>query len=138
MYIIQSLIGGFVILWGVGGWLKWYFYIQRRDRAKEWKCQPDRFLSPEDDRLEFWLGSMNMAIGSVLSGNGLFIHVWSKMYIAVIIFRSNWFGFIRKHFCKKIKYIIILMPLPYLHVKPSRIEPLTRSMRFSRRTAGCF
>ena len=74
MYIIQSLIGGFVILWGVGGYLKWYFYIQRRDRAKEWKCQPDRFLSPEDDRLEFWLGSMNMAIGSVLSGNGLFIH----------------------------------------------------------------
>nr|XP_054773527.1 uncharacterized protein LOC129281630 [Lytechinus pictus] len=67
-YILQSLLGGFVILYGVGGWLKWYFYIQRRDRATEWKCQPDRFLTPEDDRLEFRLGSMNMAIGSVLSG----------------------------------------------------------------------
>ncbi|XP_041485003.1 delta(7)-sterol-C5(6)-desaturase-like [Lytechinus variegatus] len=67
-YILQSLLGGFVILYGVGGWLKWYFYIQRRDRAAEWKCQPDRFLTPEDDRLEFRLGSMNMAIGSVLSG----------------------------------------------------------------------
>ncbi|XP_072165286.1 uncharacterized protein [Diadema setosum] len=67
-YIIQSLIGGFVILYGVGGWLKWHFYIQRRERAAEWKCQPERFLTPEDDRLEFLLGSMNMAIGSVLSG----------------------------------------------------------------------
>lgn len=60
-----------MILYGVGGWLKWHFYIQRRNKAAEWKCQPDRFLTPEDDRLEFRLGSMNMAIGSVLSGNSI-------------------------------------------------------------------
>lgn len=67
-YLLQSFTGAFLIFYGVGGYLKWYYYIQRRERTADWKCQPDRFLQPEDDRLEFWLGSLNMAIGSLLSG----------------------------------------------------------------------
>lgn len=37
-------------------------------QAKEWKCQPDKFLTPENERHEILLGSMNMMIGSVASG----------------------------------------------------------------------
>ncbi|XP_030835386.1 delta(7)-sterol 5(6)-desaturase erg32 isoform X1 [Strongylocentrotus purpuratus] len=67
-YVLQSFTGAFLIFYGVGGYLKWYYYIQRRERAADWKCQPDRFLQPEDDRLEFWLGSLNIAIGSLSFG----------------------------------------------------------------------
>lgn len=37
-------------------------------QAKEWKCQPDKFLTPENERHEILLGSMNMLIGSTASG----------------------------------------------------------------------
>ncbi|XP_030835967.1 uncharacterized protein LOC115921850 [Strongylocentrotus purpuratus] len=67
-YLPLSFAGAFLIFYGVGGYLKWYYYIQRRERAADWKCQPDRFLRPVDDRLEFWLGSFNMAIGALSSG----------------------------------------------------------------------
>ena len=40
------------------------FFLQ----AKEWKCQPDKFLTPENERHEILLGSMNMLIGSTASG----------------------------------------------------------------------
>ena len=33
-----------------------------------WKCQPDRWLSDADQRHEFVLGTLNMAIGGALSG----------------------------------------------------------------------
>ncbi|XP_063969207.1 uncharacterized protein LOC129281628 [Lytechinus pictus] len=67
-YLPLSFVGAFFIFYGVGGFLKWYYYIQRRERATDWKCQPDRFLQPADDKLEFWLGSFNMAIGAISSG----------------------------------------------------------------------
>lgn len=37
-------------------------------QAKEWKCQPDKFLTPENERHEILLGSLNMLIGSTASG----------------------------------------------------------------------
>ena len=67
-YVTVSLLGGFVIFYVVGGWLKWCYYNSLRERAADWKCQPDLFLSPEDDRLEFWLGTINMAMASTVSG----------------------------------------------------------------------
>ncbi|KAJ8307455.1 hypothetical protein KUTeg_015539 [Tegillarca granosa] len=38
------------------------------DLSKEWKCQPDKFLTPENERHEILLGSFNMLLGSMASG----------------------------------------------------------------------
>ncbi|CAC5412608.1 SC5DL [Mytilus coruscus] len=36
--------------------------------AADWKCQPDKFLTPENEKHEFLLGSANMLLGATVSG----------------------------------------------------------------------
>ncbi|XP_073943253.1 uncharacterized protein [Choristoneura fumiferana] len=43
-----------------GGFLHWYFYMNRRDSAKEWKIQPDKWLTPELERHEIMLGTLSL------------------------------------------------------------------------------
>ncbi|KAG7160015.1 Delta(7)-sterol 5(6)-desaturase-like [Homarus americanus] len=45
----------------------WYYYIRQRGRAIEWKCQPNKFLSPELERHEILLGSFSLLLGSTCS-----------------------------------------------------------------------
>lgn len=47
---------------------KWNFYVRQRDKSHEWKCQPDKFLTPEVERHEILFGSMSLFVVSVLSG----------------------------------------------------------------------
>lgn len=47
---------------------QWYFYINRRDKAHEWKCQPEKFLSPELELHEILVGASSLLIVSILSG----------------------------------------------------------------------
>lgn len=42
--------------------------MRQRDRSHEWKCQPDKWLSPELERHEILLGSASMLIVSVFTG----------------------------------------------------------------------
>ncbi|XP_063969345.1 uncharacterized protein LOC129281160 isoform X1 [Lytechinus pictus] len=111
-YVLQSLTGAFLIFYGVGGYLKWYYYIQRRERAADWKCQPDRFLKPEEDRLEFWLGSLNMVIGSFISGT-LVTYIMNggetKLYYGI-----NDYGW---------GYFIASIPLTYLYNEAAMYYP---------------
>ncbi|XP_060067989.1 uncharacterized protein LOC132548185 [Ylistrum balloti] len=51
--------------------------------AQEWKCQPNKFLTPANERHEILLGSANMLFGSLVSGViGCYISNggYSKMY----------------------------------------------------------
>lgn len=63
-----SVTVSFIMYYGLGGGLQYYYYIKRREQSKEWKCQPDRFLTPENERHEILLGSFNMLLGSMASG----------------------------------------------------------------------
>ncbi|KYB29129.1 putative C-5 sterol desaturase-like Protein [Tribolium castaneum] len=45
----------------------WYFYVRRRDRAEEWKCQPKKWLSPELERHEIILGSLTLFLNASTS-----------------------------------------------------------------------
>lgn len=47
---------------------QWYYYVNRRDRPQEWKCQPEKFLSPEVELHEIFVGGFSMLIMSCLSG----------------------------------------------------------------------
>lgn len=47
---------------------KWYFYVRQRDRSHEWKCQPDKFLTPELARHEVIFGSLCLSVVSIVTG----------------------------------------------------------------------
>jgi len=67
--MIMLAIGvSFVSFFGLAGYLQYEFYIKRKDQAQEWKCQPNKWLTPENERHEVLLGSTNMVIGGIISG----------------------------------------------------------------------
>ncbi|WAS95441.1 sterol desaturase family protein [Nannocystis punicea] len=63
-----SIVGGLVIVWGVGGYYHLRYYVLRRHEPEAWKCQPKRWLRPEQQRQAMKLSTMNMTIGGLLSG----------------------------------------------------------------------
>ncbi|XP_048728398.2 uncharacterized protein LOC125646238 [Ostrea edulis] len=67
-FVLLAVSTSFIMYYGLAfGW-HYYYYVNRQHLAKEWKCQPDKFLTPENERHEILLGSLNMMIGSVASG----------------------------------------------------------------------
>lgn len=51
----------------MGGFLHWYFYMNRRHLAKEWKIQPEKWLTPELERHEIMIGTMSLLLTGSLS-----------------------------------------------------------------------
>lgn len=47
---------------------QWYFYVRQRDKAHEWKCQPDKFLPPDLERHEILIGSLSLLVTNTFSG----------------------------------------------------------------------
>ncbi|KAK9881854.1 hypothetical protein WA026_018047 [Henosepilachna vigintioctopunctata] len=60
IYFISGNLVSFGIYFTVGGFLQWYFYIRQKDHPETWKCQPTRFLTPELERNEFFLGCLTL------------------------------------------------------------------------------
>ncbi|XP_021700212.1 lathosterol oxidase-like [Aedes aegypti] len=67
-YIVAAVFGSYLIYFAIGGFIHWYFYVCRRDKAHEWKCQPEKFLSPELELHEIMVGASSLLIVSILSG----------------------------------------------------------------------
>jgi len=69
-HIVVALSVGisFLTYYGLGGYLQYAYYIKRKDEAHEWKCQPTRWLTPENERHEILMGSFNMFLGGSISG----------------------------------------------------------------------
>lgn len=66
--IMMAIAVSFISFFGMSGYLQYEFYIKRKDQAHEWKCQPNKWLTPENERHEILLGSTNMVIGGIISG----------------------------------------------------------------------
>ncbi|XP_042238148.1 delta(7)-sterol 5(6)-desaturase erg32-like [Homarus americanus] len=66
-YWVAATTISYIFYLGIGGFLHWYYYIRQRGRAIEWKCQPNKFLSPELERHEILLGSFSLLLGSTCS-----------------------------------------------------------------------
>ncbi|CAB3260753.1 unnamed protein product [Arctia plantaginis] len=62
----------------IGGFLHWYFYVKRRHIAKEWKIQPEKWLSPELERHEIMVGTLSLIITGSFSA-----------FLACYIFNGN-------------------------------------------------
>ncbi|XP_058453028.1 uncharacterized protein LOC131431370 [Malaya genurostris] len=67
-YVIWAVIGSFLIYFSAGGFIHWYYYINKRDKPHEWKCQPEKFMAPELELHEVFVGSFSLLIMSCLSG----------------------------------------------------------------------
>ncbi|XP_035215092.1 methylsterol monooxygenase 1-like isoform X2 [Stegodyphus dumicola] len=59
-YILTSVTQSSIFYFGLCGFLQWYFYVRQRDRPEEWKCQPKKFLSWEDEKHGILLGTACM------------------------------------------------------------------------------
>lgn len=70
--VIGSILGGLVILWIVAGYYHVRYYVLRRHEPEKWKCQPRRFLRPDQQRQAIKLSCMNLAIGGTLSGTFIY------------------------------------------------------------------
>ncbi|XP_074647676.1 uncharacterized protein LOC141903459 [Tubulanus polymorphus] len=84
--------GGFFVF---GGTLNHYYHVKQKQQASEWKCQPHKFLSAENERHAFKLGSMNMVFASALSGLAsacLYENGPSKLYFTIT--EKGWLYFI--------------------------------------------
>lgn len=46
---------------------QWYFYVQRREKATEWKLQPTKWLSPELELHEIMVGTFALFITGTYS-----------------------------------------------------------------------
>jgi lathosterol oxidase len=69
MIVSGSMAGGLFILWTIGGYYHIRYYVRRRHEPHTWKCQPNRFLRPEQQRQAMLLSSMNLAVGGLISGS---------------------------------------------------------------------
>jgi len=69
MIVSGSMAGGLVILWTIGGYYHIRYYVRRRHEPHTWKCQPNRFLRPDQQRQAMLLSSMNLAVGGLISGS---------------------------------------------------------------------
>src|ERR1700733_7718775 len=67
--VVASILGGLVILWVVAGYYHVRYYVLRRHEPETWKCQPKRFLRPEQQRQAMRLSTMNLALGGLISGS---------------------------------------------------------------------
>lgn len=66
--VVWSIAFGLAIVWGVGGYYHLRYYVLRRHEPEAWKCQPRRWLRPEQQRQAMRLTTMNMSVGGLLSG----------------------------------------------------------------------
>jgi lathosterol oxidase len=88
---LLSCLISVVTYFGLGGLLHWWFYVHRRDRAREWKHQPDRWLDPALQAHAIRLGGLNLLGGSLLGATFIW-HVrrggWTTLYFDVDRFGS--------------------------------------------------
>lgn len=85
--VISSVLAGVAALWVVGGYYHLRYYVRRKHEPETWKCQPKRFLRPEQSREAALLSSLNLALGGFISGNMIYayLHGWDapKLYTDV-------------------------------------------------------
>ncbi|XP_054269341.1 lathosterol oxidase-like [Macrosteles quadrilineatus] len=83
---VTSNLAGFAIWFSVGGFLQWYYYRTQHDQPEQWKCQPDRWLSQEQEREEFLWGcagllttSTGSAVIATLIRNGSYSTIYYRL-----------------------------------------------------------
>lgn len=66
--LFGSIAAGLLIFHVTAGYYHVRYYVLRRDDAASWKCQPNRWLRPEQQREAALLSSFNMTLGGTITG----------------------------------------------------------------------
>ncbi|KAI8484985.1 hypothetical protein Bbelb_372310 [Branchiostoma belcheri] len=122
LFILMGITGSFVIYYPVGGFWHWYYYIRKRHQAEEWKCQPNKFLTKDNEAHAVMLGSFNMVLGGTLSGtiacyivNGgysrLYFSLWDYSIVYTVL--STIFVFLLNEFTIYWSHRIMHLPVLY-------------------------
>ena len=92
-YVLLSLLGANLFYLGLGGFVHWKHYVKNRDKAAEWKIQPNKFLTKKQTIEAIKLGIFNMNVASFMSGLiawGIFEKGWTQMYFNVSDYGYGW------------------------------------------------
>jgi len=82
-YCIPAFIISYLFFFGIGGYLHIVYYVQRRDRPEEWKCQPYHWLPKHLEIHEICVGAFSLTIGSFISSAmacWVMNDGWTKIY----------------------------------------------------------
>ena len=108
LFVVMSVLSSQAMYHTVCGLLQLYFYNLQRDNAKEWKCQPHRFLTRENEVHEIVVGTINMTTASIVSG---FLACWvANGNYSSVYFRVGEYGYL---------YFALSIPLVFLWVEGS-------------------
>ena len=66
--IVSAVLVGVGVFHLVAGYYHYRYYIRRRHEPETWKCQPDRFLSPEMHRTAMLASTGNLALTGAITG----------------------------------------------------------------------
>lgn len=66
-YMVGATTVSYLFFFGIGGFLHFYYYVGKKDKPEEWKCQPNHWLSSKDEIHEIAVGLFSLTIGSALS-----------------------------------------------------------------------
>jgi len=64
---IPAFLVSYIFFFGIGGFLHFYYYVNQKDRASEWKCQPNHWLSTSLLTHEIVVGWFALNMGSFIS-----------------------------------------------------------------------
>merc|ERR1712038_98493 len=80
--LVPSVLVGYVLFFGIGGYLHMKYYVGQRDKAHLWKCQPNNWLPRRDEIHEMVVGWFSLTLGSVLSA-GLATWIFNGGYTSL-------------------------------------------------------
>merc|ERR1719187_1943463 len=67
LYFPVAASVSYLFFFGIGGYLHFTYYVGKRDRPEEWKCQPNKWLSSKEEIHEILVGWFSVTLGSALS-----------------------------------------------------------------------
>ncbi len=76
---------GLVVFHVVAAYYHVRYYVRRKDDPAVWKCQPRRFLRPEQQRNAALLSSFNMVLGGTISGFIVYGIATDQLHIPVYL-----------------------------------------------------
>jgi len=92
-YVFMSVLGGNLFYLGYGGLIHWWHYIKNRNKAEEWKIQPNKFLTKSQRKEAFFLGFFNINMASLMSGIlawGVIEKGWTQIYFDFNEYSYGW------------------------------------------------
>lgn len=79
--------------------------MRQRDQSHEWKCQPEKFLSPELARHEVIFGSLALSVVSTMTGIITWYTANGGKYLTVY-YRADEYGWI---------WFILQVPIVFIY-----------------------